>query len=991
MGIDILRDGLLPTKLQGGNLWVPIAIGDEGDRLSLKFRYNKSLIPEIKAFDGARWNPEKKCWTIKNNERNLFQLAYLAGWNPYGHYDRPLVEPQFTRPLREHQVRMLAQAATYHYHILAAEMGTGKTLVAIELMDNSGFPDWWYIAPRSALAAVSLELRKWNAKVRPILYTYDALKKILDQWQPGTKAPRGVIFDESSRIKTPTAQRSLAAYHLARAIREEYGWDGYVIEMSGSPAPKSPADWWWQCEVAMPGFLREGTIDKFKNRLGLIVQKESITGGTYPHLVTWLDDTRKCMKCGKLDTDPIHNPAESVFSSNAGDCHGFVESKNEVAYLYERMKGLVSVFFKKDCFSGDTEVLTINGPMKFRDALGQQKLYVRTDRGFEWLTCEIKSFGLQETYAMYFGDGSECRTTANHRWLTLDRGKIEKRHRRTYELLVGKSQIPLSPIQLPELDVDFWVGMAHGFVFGDGHNYQNNPGDPIQSKVELFGYDRDLKSLLLKYGSLSYHKQKDGSYTDVICNLPGNWKQLPEKPNKSYALGFVLGVQQADGAVDETNVRVGQSNHGDLTSIRELAIYAGLRCQPIRLARHFSPLDGSEKPYWEFSIQSYNLSKDHFLRSDYKEQLSIRGRGSATTVSAINWNAKREEEVFCAVVPHWQNFTLANGVNCMNCLDLPDKQYRIIRLKPNQATLNAARLITKVATTTVQGLTLLRELSDGFQYEETKIGTTTCSNCHGEGVVLRPMPKEDAQDLQERIGAWRKEIAQAVEIPDEYLDDYGEIIPDHVRFSRDFEEKEVSCPTCGGSGEVPRYQRETKMVACPKQDALLEILESHEDDGRLVIYAGFTGSVDRCVQIVEKMKWDWIRVDGRGWSTSLEGLRRAEDMLLAFQDRQTGPDKIAFIGQPSAAGMGLTLTASCEIVFYSNDFNAESRIQAQDRIHRVGMDVNRGATITDLIHLPSDELILNNLTKKIRLQDMTLGQFNQALKDAESHAGVRQL
>ena len=79
--------------------------------------------------------------------------------------------------------------------------------------------------------------------------------------------------------------------------------------------------------------------------------------------------------------------------------------------------------------------------------------------------------------------------------------------------------------------------------------------------------------------------------------------------------------------------------------------------------------------------------------------------------------------------------------------------------------------------------------------------------------------------------------------------------------------------------------------------------------------------------------------------------------------------------------MGITLTASPTICYYSNDFNAESRIQSEDRIHRPGMDVNLGATIIDLIHLPSDLLVLKNLQKKRDLQGLTLGEMKQAIRN----------
>lgn len=102
-------------------------------------------------------------------------------------------------------------------------------------------------------------------------------------------------------------------------------------------------------------------------------------------------------------------------------------------------------------------------------------------------------------------------------------------------------------------------------------------------------------------------------------------------------------------------------------------------------------------------------------------------------------------------------------------------------------------------------------------------------------------------------------------------------------------------------------------------------------------------------------------------------------MLNLFQDKSF-KDNLVFIGQPGAAGMGITLTAASEIVYYSNDFNGESRIQSEDRIHRLGMDVNRGATITDLVQLPSDLLILENLKNKRRLQDITLGELQAGLR-----------
>ena len=46
----------------------------------------------------------------------------------------------------------------------------------------------------------------------------------------------------------------------------------------------------------------------------------------------------------------------------------------------------------------------------------------------------------------------------------------------------------------------------------------------------------------------------------------------------------------------------------------------------------------------------------------------------------------------------------------------------------------------------------------------------------------------------------------------------------------------------------------------------------------------------------------------------------------------------------------------------------------------MGMDTNRGATIIDLIHLPTDDYVLANLQKKRELQDISLGQIVEAIE-----------
>lgn len=641
------------------------------DRLWLRFPFNKKITEEIKAcMAGYKWHgfeePPIKQWSIKHCAHNWFQLNFFAGENPYGPYDADLVVQDFddrvdiygetVKPFK-HQKEMASQFLQYHYTLLACEMGTGKTLAAIMAMERTQLTDWAWIAPRSALHSVEVEFKRWKTNIRPKFLTYSQLKKHNEEWEPGRPIYQGIILDEISRCKNYVAQRTVASQYLADAVRREWGLSGFVIGMSGSPAPKSPVDWYSLGEIACPGFFKEGHVNVFKNNLAVIHKRESVTGGVYPQLVTWLDDENKCKTCGQFKDHECHDTM-AVFDPTDEDCpyHAFKPSVNEVARLSRRMKGLVMVKMKKDC------------------------------------------------------------------------------------------------------------------------------------------------------------------------------------------------------------------------------------------------------------------------------------------------------------------------------LDLPEKQYVRLKTEPSKSIIRAAKLIAATAGSTIKVLTLLRQLSDGFQYLESEVGKETCGVCKGQRVVDAPHyigPTKTWEFLEsiKAIPSWIDPNFDAN--PEAILIDPS-VHPDYYKW------ESMACMSCHGSGEVISYARTVESFDCPKDDLLSDLLDQHDDVGRIVIFGGFTGSIDHCTELVVKAGWDFIRVDGRGWHSSIGG--NPMGMLEAFQKHQIQWPRIAFIGQPGAAGMGLNLTASPSIVYFSNDFNAESRIQSEDRIHRPGMDVNRGATIYDLIHLPTDEYVLENLIKKRKLQSMSLGEIQEQLK-----------
>jgi len=297
-----------------------------------------------------------------------------------------------------------------------------------------------------------------------------------------------------------------------------------------------------------------------------------------------------------------------------------------------------------------------------------------------------------------------------------------------------------------------------------------------------------------------------------------------------------------------------------------------------------------------------------------------------------------------------------------DCIDLPDKRYRLINCQPKPATLRVAQSLLQAAPNTITGLTWLRELSDGFQYRNKVVGKTTCPVCEGSGKTTYWVDPEDSE--------------RAFTMTDMLNPDYVATL----------EKQEWTCASCGGSGEVDKIERTVKELPCPKDEVLVSLLDENEETGRLVIFAGFTGSIDRITKLCLKQGWDVVRVDGRGWIVyNNDGVINTQP--LDYWADLTNNPRVAFVAHPKSGGMALTLTEARMAVYYSNEYSPESRTQSEDRIHRIGMDMNKGATIVDLIHLPTDERVLEVLKDNRRLELMSMGEFEKLLVGASENEG----
>jgi len=298
-------------------------------------------------------------------------------------------------------------------------------------------------------------------------------------------------------------------------------------------------------------------------------------------------------------------------------------------------------------------------------------------------------------------------------------------------------------------------------------------------------------------------------------------------------------------------------------------------------------------------------------------------------------------------------------------LNLPAKRYVVHEVTPTQTTLNLAKSIVASTKRTLDALIKLRCLSDGFQYNEKHTGYDTCPDCYGHKEVKEYF---DAADLHTPLGADEYELGAR------FIYDENDNVVDQTPIK--IVEQMVCCATCEGEGRVPTYDRETIEVSCPKDQVIRDELKLALPTGRLNLYGGFQGSVDRLVRLSHEEDWHSIRCDGRGWSftdpAGNEIVMPGPEILYTYMYERGRYPRISFNGQPGAAGMGLNLVCSWSTIFYSNDHNAESREQAEDRGHRLGMNKEHGGRIVDIVHLPSDRKVISSLKQKRNLQYMSM-------------------
>jgi SNF2 family DNA or RNA helicase len=168
--------------------------------------------------------------------------------------------------------------------------------------------------------------------------------------------------------------------------------------------------------------------------------------------------------------------------------------------------------------------------------------------------------------------------------------------------------------------------------------------------------------------------------------------------------------------------------------------------------------------------------------------------------------------------------------------------------------------------------------------------------------------------------------------------------------------------TCG---HLATDDGEVTQVKNNRIDELLDVIE--EVNGKVIIWAIYRHDIKQIENtLAEKYGKDSVK---SFYGDTADADR--QDIVNAFQDRES--DLRFFVGNPRTGGYGLTLTASHTVVYYSNSYDLEIRLQSEDRAHRIGQ--KEKVTYVDLISEKTiDEFIVKNLRAKINLATKVLGE-----------------
>ena len=167
-------------------------------------------------------------------------------------------------------------------------------------------------------------------------------------------------------------------------------------------------------------------------------------------------------------------------------------------------------------------------------------------------------------------------------------------------------------------------------------------------------------------------------------------------------------------------------------------------------------------------------------------------------------------------------------------------------------------------------------------------------------------------------------------------------------------------------GFILNSQGEATEIENNRYQTLLDVLEEAGDQ-KIVIWANYRYDIKKILKTIRE-KYGFKSIKAFFGDTKDQD---RQDIVTEFQD--PGSELRYIIANPRTAGYGLTLTLAHTVVYFSNSYDLEIRIQSEERVHRIGQ--TKKVTYIDLLTPKTvDEKIIKSLRKKINISSEVLGE-----------------
>ena len=114
---------------------------------------------------------------------------------------------------------------------------------------------------------------------------------------------------------------------------------------------------------------------------------------------------------------------------------------------------------------------------------------------------------------------------------------------------------------------------------------------------------------------------------------------------------------------------------------------------------------------------------------------------------------------------------------------------------------------------------------------------------------------------------------------------------------------------------------------------LMDMLD--EIDGKAIIWAHYQRDIENILAAI-KEKYG----QSKFFAVAYYGKTPEIERIFALDKFTNDPNCRWFVGSPGSGGKGLTLISAAHVIYFSNSYRLEHRLQSEDRAHRIGQTKN---------------------------------------------------